>query len=53
MIFLDNDDDQFEIMFKYYETLRGYQRNLDDLLSKIRTYDEDQKYAEKVVMKPK
>eukprot|EP00347_Sterkiella_histriomuscorum_P022120 403331610 len=44
-------DDQFEILFKYYETLVKFQTNLDELYQKLTSYQEDQQYAEKILMR--
>ena len=51
-IMIDQDkDDMFEILFKYYETLVKFQTNLDDLYAKLTSYQEDQNYAEKILMR--
>jgi hypothetical protein len=50
---LDNDDDTFEILFKYYETLKNYQGNINGLIKRIKDYNEDQAFAQKILMKPK
>jgi hypothetical protein len=53
LIFIDTEkDDQFEILFKYYETLRNFKVNVDHQ-SKIRKdFEEDYLYAEKAILKP-
>ena len=43
------EDDQFEILYKYYETLHIINRKLDDLYEKLTSYQEDQQFAEKIV----
>lgn len=48
---IDGDDDQFEIMFKYYETIKNYQQNLGDLHNTIKMFNDDQIFAQKIVMK--
>lgn len=53
LLFLDEADDMFEILFKYYETIKNYQGNLEDMHNKINTYNEDKEFADKLLMKPK
>ncbi len=53
LVFLNDNDDMFEILFKYYETLKNYQTNLEDMGNKIYTYQEDKEFADKLLMKPK
>lgn len=38
---LDKADDQFEILFKYYETLKMYEGNLNDLTNTINIFNDD------------
>ncbi len=43
-------DDQFEMMYKYFETLKNYQFNIDDLLKRLNDYQEIHNYAQSVLM---
>lgn len=46
-VFIDIErDDQFEILFKYYELLLKFISNLDDMYHRIYSYQGDQSYSE-------
>jgi hypothetical protein len=41
LIFIDKEDDKFEMLFKYYESLKGYQRNLQELSQIMGQYNNE------------
>lgn len=53
LTYLDEDDDTFEVLFKYYETLKNYQENMDHLLKEMNGYTDEQKFNQKLNMKTK
>ncbi len=53
LVFIDTEkDDQFEILFKYYETLRNLKVNVEHQTKIHRDFEEDFIYAEKLLFKP-
>ena len=53
LVFIDTEkDDQFEILFKYYETLRNLKINVEHQTKIHRDFEEDFIYAEKLLFKP-
>ena len=53
LVFIDTEkDDQFEILFKYYETLRNFKINVEHQTKIHRDFEEDFIYAEKLLFKP-
>jgi hypothetical protein len=40
------------MLFKYFESMKNYQRNMDELVQRIKSYSDESQIAEKVMMKP-
>mmetsp|Transcript_13063 Transcript_13063/g.12911 ORF Transcript_13063/g.12911 Transcript_13063/m.12911 type:complete len:81 (+) Transcript_13063:162-404(+) len=51
LTFLDEKDDQFEVLFKYYETMQNFQKNMQELEGKANGYQQDQKFYEDGILK--
>jgi len=41
MALFEEGDDQFEIMFKYYETLKMYSMDMHDLKDSVKAFNDD------------
>ena len=52
LAFIDSDDDMFEILFKYFESLKGHIRNLKELESRMEKHDTEMDLMEKVLLTP-
>lgn len=53
LIFIDSEkDDQYEILFKYYETLRNFMANVEHMDKISKDYQNDFKYAGDAILKP-
>ena len=52
MAFLDENDDMFETLFKYYETLKFQMKNIKHLERRMENHDDDIVLLEKVLLTP-